>query len=58
MKPLTLAFKIVALICFILHTWFEGRPIPATATAAWTRPALFLGLGLSFWVLSEIASAF
>lgn len=58
MKPLTLILKIVALVCFILHTFVEGRPVPATATASWTRPGLFLGVGLGFWVLSEIVTAF
>lgn len=54
MKPLRLALLIVAFICFVLHVFFEARPIPATAPPTLTRPALFMGLGLAFWVAADI----
>lgn len=54
MKSISLALRILAFVLFILHVWFEARPIPATASTSLSRPSMFLGMGLSAWVLAEI----
>lgn len=56
MKPLRLALLMVAFICFVLHIYFDGwRPV--TPGSSVSRPS-FLGMGLAFWVFSEITTAF
>lgn len=53
MKPVRLALLIVALFCFGLYIFYDGW---RSSVSTGSRPN-FLGIGLFFWVLSELSTA-